>query len=70
MKIAKADKGYEFIPLLIAKMFYARMLICLQSMYHSTKVTAEEINCCSRLGLPSESSEEMKVEEESSPMEH
>ena len=25
MKIAKADKGYEFIPLLVAKMFHARM---------------------------------------------
>ena len=28
MKIVKADKGYEFIPLLIAKMFHARMLGC------------------------------------------
>ena len=28
MKIVKADKGYEFIPLLIAKMFHARMPGC------------------------------------------
>lgn len=26
MKIIKADKGYEYIPLLIAKMFHARMV--------------------------------------------
>lgn len=25
MKIVKADKGYEYIPLLIAKMFHVRM---------------------------------------------
>ena len=41
MKIVKADKAYENIPLLITKMFHARdarMLICLQSIHHSMKV--------------------------------
>ena len=39
---------------------------CQATISHSR----ENFNCCSRSGLPSESSEEMKAEEDSSSMEH
>ena len=88
MKIVKADKGYEYIPLLIAKMFHARMedvdlvtwhisvnesdprLLASTIAAKSPPPLAELIKRHSRFGLPSESSEKKKGEEESSPMEH